>query len=209
MEDKKCNRNFTEFMLARDKLEINNPEKHKEAQGTYHDFLNSSHREKIQELQFEFSKKKSDKNETTRKLSHKSNSSNIEKEIMEIKTGTRLFDINKEIKKEVEKILRKRGQIRDEKVDTREMKDFFTSIVATQLITDAKIQPRLKKELIRNHTDKLGLFDHIRNLHTEHRFDIHKLIKDPEGKEMDVRDQMIESLVQNARETLEKMPEIS
>lgn len=206
---KKANWNFTNFINARDRLEIDNPKKHKEMQNTYHNFLNSLHTKKIQELQLEFSRTKSDRNKAKRKLSHKSNSTNIEKEIKEIEIGTKWEQITRDIKKEVEKILRKRSSVGNDILDSSDMKDFFTRIVCTQLITNANIQPRLKKELIKNHTDKLWLFDHIRNLHTEHRYDIHKLINDPEGKEKDIRNQMIESLVQNAKGTLKRIPSIS
>ena len=68
------------------------------------------------------------------------------------------------MKKEIAKTFKKMDHLSYIK-DRRSFKEMFTSIMVTQLITDCKTDKQVKKDLIRNHTDKLGLFDHIRRIY--------------------------------------------
>jgi hypothetical protein len=53
----------------------------------------------------------------------------------------------------------------DDVLDSRSLEGMFTSMLTTQLIIDAKTEKKLKQDLIRNHTDKVGLFVHIWKLY--------------------------------------------
>ena len=123
---------------------------------------------------------KNKRDEANHVLSHKSNWINIEDWLIKTKSEkekaadwtkrtnmeNRLVksDIEINIEKEIAKIFRKTDHM-GHLIDSRHLKEMFTSIIATELISSSKTDDKTKKQLIRNHTDKLGLLNHLQQLY--------------------------------------------
>lgn len=170
------------------------------------------HIEEIEELEVRLSAALQTRQDATYKLSHRSNWSNLEKEIDKIKTGKEATRIESLIRKDILKLFKKIDHS-DRENDKRDIKEMFISIMATDLITDCNTDKQTKISLIKNHTDKIGLFCHIRNIYQNNsqmfvEIDTgrwHNKIKD---KNELLKDK-IESIADTSREILQNIPAIS
>ena len=106
------------------------------------------------------------RNEATHTLSHKSNRQNLEKQTDEIKSGREMAWIENQIRKDIFKIFKKLDHLSNI-TDQRSLQEMFTSFMTTDLIVDCNTKKQVKIDLIRNHTDKTGLFDHIRRIYRD------------------------------------------
>jgi hypothetical protein len=122
------------------------------------------HINQLEELGKKYYKAEEERNKANHTLSHKSNWENLEKQIHDIKTGEESAWIQNQIRDDILKLFKKMDHM-SYIADKRSLQEMFTSIMATELITNCNTEKKVKNDLIRNHTDKIGLFDHIRKIY--------------------------------------------
>lgn len=199
---------------AFERAEWEYPDKYKASQDTFNKFILSARRhiEETEELEVKLSAALQTRQDATYKLSHKSNRSNLEKEIDKIKTGKEATRIGSLIRKDIFKLFKKIDHT-DRENDERDLKEMFVSIIATELITDCKTDKKTKISLIKNHTDKVGLFWHIRNIYQNNsqifvEIDTGRRDNKVKDKNELLKDK-IESIADTSREILQNIPAIS
>lgn len=168
---------------------------------------------KIKKLEEKFAKTKKEINKATHMLSNRSNRQNFDKQIYNIKSWNGKIEIENKIKTDLLRMFKKTDHM-NYTVDTRNLQEIFTSFITTQLITNYNTDKQLKKNLIKNHTDKLWLFDHIRNIYQTNsqiflnRETWRKGSKHSEYRENIINDK-INEIAEVSREILNKLPDIS
>lgn len=140
-----------------------NPEKYTALQDVFEKFVGLASQidyANLQTLEKQYHDAKKERSALDRTLSWKSNPWNIEQQIKDIETGVERHHVQESIRKDLLRSFKKLDHLWYI-VDTRDLQEMFVSIMTTDLIVDCKTDKEVKKKLIKNHTDKIGLFDHI------------------------------------------------
>lgn len=172
-----------------------------------------AYRDQLEALGKEIFYAKKRRNEANHMLTHKSNYMNIRKQIDDIKTGKEYIRITNQIHKDIFRTFKKMDHLGCI-VDERSLQEIYTSIMTTELITDCTTNKNVKKGLIRSHTDKLGLFDHIRMIYKNNS---QMFLQIKTGREHSsesvyygqLMKEKIEQLAEESKKILEKIPAMS
>lgn len=217
----KCDRDISKLKRAfkestKDESQRNVTEEYiKEIHEVFEKFITSAPKYiyKIKELEEKIFNAKKQRKKSNQILSYKSNQQNLDKQINNIKKWNKKKRIENEIRKDLLKTFKKIDHM-DHITDQRNIQEIFTSFIATQLITNCNTDKQLKKNLIKNHTDKLWLFDHIRNIYENNSqmfLDMEtcrELSKSSEYRESVINDK-INEIAEASRKILNKLPDIS
>ncbi|MCX6824714.1 MAG: hypothetical protein NTY80_00680 [candidate division SR1 bacterium] len=202
-----------EFEKEVARLEQNNFDNYKTGETTYKEMISSEYYKNLKkEVWRQWMRRLvSDRNDITAKLSNKKNSSNIEQQIANIKTGKERNEIEKYIREEVEKIVRIKSRIGGDIIYPKGKESLFMSVITTQLISNPDVSRKLRKQAIHLHPNKEGLFHHIWTIYTEYPQSMDTIINHRDDKEcnINIKEESIVRLTQEAKRILDTIPHIS
>ncbi|MCF7834492.1 hypothetical protein K9M48_00355 [Candidatus Gracilibacteria bacterium] len=187
---------FEEFLGA---LKINNPENYKIGEDMIIRFLDSENYKKIKEWMEKNSifLLKNKRNSITKKLSHKGNFMNIEKQINDIKTGRTQLGLERNIRDNVKEFFGKKINYYEEE-DPRNLKAIYMDTVISRIILNKNTNEKLRNELIKKFNDKIGFWDYIweiyRDLKIEER-KIKEILEIENNVEINLKEEMINSIM--------------
>jgi len=157
---------FEDFLDAVKKA---NPDNYKQWEEEINEFLNSTNYQRIKKRHQENNMRnlKSKRNEMVRKLNHKGNSWNIEKQIEDIQKWRSKRQLEKNIEDDVKKYFWKKDEFHNREEDQRSMMVLYIEIMNSRIILNRNIEEKLRREFIRKFQDKFWLWEYVWDIYQD------------------------------------------
>ncbi len=139
-----------------------------------------------------------ERSQITKKLNRKDNDMSVEKRINDIKIGKTERNLQDQISDDVKEYFGKKSVSYNEEEDPRNIKTIYMETITSRIILNKNTDNKLRNELIKNHTDKIWLWNYIWNIYLDliaKEREIRQALKIESDTEIDLHEEMVQSII--------------
>ncbi len=191
---------FEDFL---DDVKRNNPDNYKQGEEEINEFLDSESYKKIKEWNGQNSLwlLERERNNITRKLSHKSNTMNVKTLIEEIKTWKTKNMLENYISDDVKQIFWKKKDFYGRE-DPRSLKEIYMQTLSSMIILNKDADNKIRKELIKKYNDKIWLWKYVWDIYQDlkmNEFRIRENLWTQNNIEINLQEEIKKSIIEEIK----------